>query len=90
MPRTPRDAGLIGVALKQKIEYKNTHKHQLINPDKLFRMLDKLKRSKNPHYKFYDEYDVYETRCRTTDPSGYDIVFNDHTDDLQEIIDKMQ
>ena len=89
MPRTPRDAGLIGVALKRKIEYKNTHKHQLINPDKLFRMLDKLKRSKNPHYKFYDEYDVYETRCRRTDPSGYDTVFNDDTDDLQEIIDKM-
>ena len=59
MPRTPRDAGLIGVALKRKKEYKNSHKHQLINPDKLFRMLDKLKRSKNPHYKFYDEYNVY-------------------------------
>ena len=36
MPRTPKDAGLIGVALKRKKVYKNTHKHQLIDPDKLF------------------------------------------------------
>ena len=43
MPRTPKDAGLIGVALKRKKEYKNNHKHQLINPDKLFRILSKLK-----------------------------------------------
>ena len=61
----------------------------MINPDKLFRMLDKLRRSKNPHYKFYDEYHEYKTRCRTTDPPGYNIVFNEDTDDLQEIIDIM-
>ena len=41
MPRTPKDAGLIGVALKRKQEYKNTHKHQLINPTKLYKMLQK-------------------------------------------------
>ena len=34
MPRTPRDAGLIGVSLKRKKEYKNSHKQQLINPKK--------------------------------------------------------
>ena len=38
MPRTPKDAGLIGVALKRKKEYKNSHKNQLIDPQKLFRM----------------------------------------------------
>ena len=48
LPRTPQDAGLIGVALKRKKEYKNTHKHQLVNPDKLFRMLEKLKKNKIP------------------------------------------
>ena len=26
LPRTPKEAGLIGVALKRKLEYKNTHK----------------------------------------------------------------
>ena len=28
LPRTPKDAGLIGVALKRKKEYANSHKHQ--------------------------------------------------------------
>ena len=38
LPRTPKEAGLIGVALKRKLEYKNTHKRQLINPDKILRI----------------------------------------------------
>ena len=33
LPRTPKDAGLIGVELKRKKEYKNSHKHQLILPN---------------------------------------------------------
>ena len=40
LPRTPQAAGLIGVALKRKVEYKDSHKHQLIDPEKIFRMLD--------------------------------------------------
>ena len=39
MPRAPKDAGLIGVALKRKQEYTNTHKRQLINPEKLFKVI---------------------------------------------------
>ena len=31
MPRTPQKAGLIGVALKRKMEYKGSHQHQYIN-----------------------------------------------------------
>ena len=77
MPRTPSDAGFVGVALKRKQEYKNTHKHQLVNPEKLFRMLKKLKNSGNPHYQFYDDYNVYQARCRTSDPVGYEVVFNE-------------
>ena len=30
LPRTPNDAGLVSVSLKRKIEYKNSHKVQLI------------------------------------------------------------
>ena len=43
VPRTPEAAGLIVVAMKKKTEDKNSHKHQLIDLHKLFRMLDKLK-----------------------------------------------
>merc|ERR1712208_13787 len=77
MPRTPSDAGLVGVALKRKKEYNNTHKHQLVNPEKLFRMLAKLKNSGNPHYQFHDDYNVYRARCQTSDPVGYEVVFNE-------------
>ena len=54
MLRLPKDAGLIGVALKRKKEYKNTHKKQLVDPTKLFNMLDKLKRSGNKYYQLYE------------------------------------
>ena len=87
LPRTPQGAGLIGVALKRKKEYKNTHKHQLINPKKMFGLLEKLKRSKNPHYKFYDDFNTYKARCQTSDPNGYDVVFNDLVIDEIEQVD---
>ena len=56
MPRTPNEADLIRVALKKKKEYKNTHKRQLIDPSKLFKMLNKLKLSGNKHYQFHDDF----------------------------------
>ena len=34
LPRTPNEAGLIEVDLKRKVEYKNSHIKQLINPEK--------------------------------------------------------
>ena len=83
MPRTPNEAGLIGVALKRKKEYKNTHKNQLINPEKLFKILNKLKLSGNKHYQFYDDFKEYQVRCQETDPSGYDVIF-DKNDDIEE------
>ena len=87
LPRTPKDAGLIGVALKRKKEYANSHKHQLVNPEKMFRMLDKLKKNKNPHYRFYDDYNVHQDRCRTADPVGYEVVFNQDYDIIQDLED---
>jgi hypothetical protein len=50
LPRTPREAGLIGVSLKRRLEYKNIHKRQLVDPEKIVRMLDLLQKSGNPHY----------------------------------------
>ena len=85
MPRTPKDAGLIGVALKRKKEYKNSHKNQLIDPQKLFRMLNKLKARGNKYYQFYDDYHEYEERCKETDPDGYGVVFPDEDGDVDEL-----
>ena len=87
MPRMPKDAGLIGVELKRKKEYKNTHKQQLINPEKIYKMLDKLRRAGNPYYQFYDDYHTYQEKCQLDDPVGHDIIFKtaeDVNDDLLE------
>ena len=81
MPRTPRDAGLVGVALKRKKEYKNSHKNQLIDPNKLFKMLEKLKRNGNKYYQFYDDFNQYHARCKESDPAGYRVMFNDDKED---------
>jgi len=77
LPRTPKDAGLISVNLKRKKDFKNTHISQLINPDKIYRMLDKLKQSKNPHYQFYDDYSTFKKRCNQADPKGYQLIYDD-------------
>ena len=86
MPRTPRDAGLVGVALKRKKEYKNSHKNQLIDPNKLFKMLEKLKKNGNKYYQFYDDYNQYQARCKESDPDGYNVVFKvDVEDDVEKM-----
>ena len=88
LPRTPREAGLIGVALKRKLEYKNTHKHQLVNPEKILRMLELLKKSGNPYYQLHDDFDTYQERCKENDPEGYEVLFpND--DEVEEDIEMM-
>ena len=87
MPRTPNEAGLIGVALKRKKEYKNTHKHQLINPEKLYKILNKLKLSGNKHYQFYDDFEEYQIICHETDPSGYDVMFDRKNNENKEIME---
>ncbi len=89
MPRTPNEAGLIGVAVKRKKEYKNTHKCQLIDQDKLFKMLNKLKENGNKYYQFHEDYNAYKMRCREADPIGYDVVFAEEDSDSQGEIEIM-
>ena len=50
LPRTPKDAQLIGISLKRRLEYKNPYKVQLINPNKVKNVLEMLKKSRNPYY----------------------------------------
>ena len=71
-----------------KKEYKNTHKQQLIDPSKLFKMLNKLKESGNKYYQFIEEFSEYEMRCMETDPQGYKVVFNT-CDDVEEMSEPM-
>ena len=83
LPRTPKEAGLIGVSLKRKLEYKNIHKRQLVNPAKILKMLELLQKSGNPHYQLYDDFNRYEERCLKEDPEGFKVIFPEK-DELEE------
>ena len=85
LPRTPTQAGLIGVNLKRKKEYKNSHKSQLINPEKLFRMLKKLKDGRNPHFQQLFTPEEFRLQCQEIDTSGYNMIYG--KDDLIEDLD---
>ena len=74
LPRTPQNAGLIGVELKRKLEFKNNHKKQLINPHKLFDFIEKAKQCGNPYYRDVSTFETYQHMCREEE-SGYNIVF---------------
>ena len=68
LPRTPEQAGLIEVTFKRKLEMKNSHiRGQLVNPDKLYKVLDNLKSAGNPHYQFYDDFNTYTLRLKDSD-----------------------
>ena len=68
LPRTPEQAGLIEVTFKRKLEMKNSHiRGQLVNPDKLYKVLDNLKSAGNPHYQFYDDFNVFTSRLKDID-----------------------
>ena len=84
LPRTPNSAGLIGVQLKRKLEYKNNHKHQLINPQKLFLFIDKAKEMNNPYYKDVTTFDTYKQICRNSDKEGFNLVFGEDEDGLDK------
>ena len=88
LPRTPNEAGLIEVDLKRKVEFKNSHIKQLIDPSKCYKMLALLKQKKNPHYKFYDDFNTYSERCKKSDFKGYTFIFDEQTEMIENISDK--
>ena len=90
LPRTPKDAGLVAVSLKRKKEFKNSHKSQLINTERIFRVLKKLKENKHPYYKFYDDQSAYEQRCFEEDPDGYELTHGDYDDEILEELERME
>ena len=78
LPRTPAEAGIIPIVpvnLKRKLEYKTTHLAQLIDTNKIFKYLKFLHDMGHPSYKFYDDWNTYENRCFSEDPTGAKLVF---------------
>ena len=62
LPRTPEEAGLIQLNWKYKKDIKTPYKAQLVNAKRILDLLAYLKENKNPHYKFYDDYEAYQRR----------------------------
>ena len=52
LPRTPSEAGILEIKLKRKLEYKNFHKKEYVDPRKIFKALNFLKKKKHPSYLF--------------------------------------
>ena len=65
---------------------KNTHQSQLVNVQKLYKVLGRLKRNGNPHYQFYDDYNVFKGRFKEKDPDNYNLVFE--SDDVYEELER--
>ena len=78
LPRTPSEAGLVEVKLKRKLEYKNYHQYEYIDPEKIFQALKYLKDSGNPHYQFFDDRNEFEKRCLNNDPEGFEAMFGEN------------
>ena len=75
LPRTPSEGGLVEVKLKRKQIYKNYHRQEFVNPDKLFRAIQFLKDSGNQFYQSFNNLSDFKKRCETEDPMGYELLF---------------
>ena len=85
LPRLPKDAGLIPLVpanLKRKMEYKNTHKTEYIDPEKVLKVVKYLKDSGHPFYQFCDDLnlDTYKERCKEQDQRGFELLFSEDED----------
>ena len=73
LPRLPKDAGLVPVNLKRKLEYTNAHKKEYIDPEKVLKVTKFLKDSGHPYYQFCDDFNLetYTERCKEQDKKGH-------------------
>ena len=51
-------------------------------------MLQLLKKAGNIHYQFYDDYNIYQERCKNEDLKGYSIIFEEYTELMIDLSEK--
>ena len=81
LPRTPLEGEIILVELKRMKEYKSNYKKQLVNADRIYNFLRKVKEMKNPHFKDILDPEIYKENCKKMDPSGYELIFENGEDE---------
>ena len=77
LPRLPKEAGLVEVKLKRKKEYDNCHKKEYVDPKKIYKVLEHLKKSGHKYYQFYEDFNSYEQRCKEQDKIGHTLIFEE-------------
>ena len=85
LPRTPGQAGLIPIELKRKKDMKNNHMKQLINPNKIFNFLQKLKDAGSPYHQDIKSPEAFKALCSERDKYGYKAIYSDSEDDDEEM-----
>merc|ERR1712130_201246 len=85
LPKTPTSAGLISLTFKRMKDMKNSHKKQLINQDKIFRMLKKLKESGSPYHQDLLTPEEFRNECERNDEHGYKLLYG--KDPLEDDMD---
>ena len=86
LPRTPTEAGLLAVNLKRKLEYKGSHKSQLIDPQKLFKFIATCKAAGHPLYQDVSTEEDYLEKCKKF-KTDYKLVYGNEdldSDDVSE------
>ena len=89
-PRTPDEAGIVPGKLKRKKEYKGSHKQQYVSTTKILKALNTLKDLGNKYYQFVPDMDVYKQKCKTNDPEGFALIFDDEDEGTLNVNDEAQ
>ena len=56
----------------------------MIDPRKIVRALDLLRKSGHPHYQFFDDYESYEERCKVQDSHGHHLLFKNEDSESEK------
>ena len=78
LPRLPSESGIIDIQWKRRVGQKNAHLQAKVDPTRIFKALEFLKESGNPHYTSTQSREDYEIKCRNEDPIGFNIVFGEN------------
>ena len=73
LPRNPSDSGLVALKLKRKKIYKNVHKYQVIDTNRVIKCLRYFIKY-HPSYKNCQLDEALISRCQEEDPSGYNLL----------------
>ena len=88
LPRTPLEGEVIIVELKRKKEYKGSMYKELVNADRIYYFLRKMKEWGNPHFlEILDPAD-FRKHCEESDPTGFELIYGEV--DEEDCLEKLE